>query len=72
MKRCCATCISFDQNTRFCRFNPPTPMFDERKTKSRWPIISRPDTDFCEQYRPAQQSTEQCQEILPGSELIRG
>ena len=46
----CVNCKYFESRTRFCRLNPPTPMFDNNSIRARWPTISRPDTDYCDSF----------------------
>ncbi len=50
---CCLNCNHFDDNTHFCRLNPPVPMifYDKvtrtEKTTSKYPVITLPEKDYC-------------------------
>lgn len=52
-KKCCRTCIHFDDRTHFCRVAPPVPVvfYDsktrENKVSSKFPVITLPDLDMC-------------------------
>ena len=52
----CNTCVWFDENTHFCRLNPPIPVifYDEEtgqgKTTSKYPVITKPNLDYCSFY----------------------
>lgn len=49
----CRDCAWFDDKTHFCRLNPPQPVIfydrDKRaeKTTSKFPVITKPDMDYC-------------------------
>ena len=49
----CRVCTYFDEDTHFCRLNPPIPIvfYDKEarkeKVSSKFPVVTRPDWDFC-------------------------
>lgn len=57
----CITCKHFDPRNGFCRKNPPVPVYVYDKIKSCYPVITYPDTDYCDFY-----------ETLKSTELING
>ncbi len=54
--RSCANCRRFEDRTHFCRANPPVPMVftdpntGEQKVSSKFPVITMPQTDYCENH----------------------
>ena len=56
----CQTCLWFDNNTHFCRLNPPVPVIfydrdkEVEKTTSKFPVITMPDKDYCSSWEEIQ------------------
>ena len=57
-RRCCKNCSYFDDNTHFCRLNPPIPVIfydketETSKTTSKFPVITLPEKDYCSFHEP--------------------
>jgi len=69
VKKNCASCVFFEQRSRFCRFNPPSVVvvYEENQTygnndtekvqykfKSMYPTVVYPQLDWCSQYKFAE------------------
>jgi hypothetical protein len=51
MEKCCKLCKYYEDRTRFCRLNPPTPVIIQKHEhdyiNSVFPSIKYSDSDFC-------------------------
>ena len=77
MMKSCSKCIHFEPRTKFCRVDPPVPITEEHHTRSKWPVIMRPESDFCGRFvliheLRAVQNIESNQITIPETELIKG
>ena len=58
----CESCAFFEEDTKFCRRFPPTPLVVKKKmqnkfvVESMFPIISKPEKDWCSEHKQKQES----------------
>ena len=71
----CCDCNYFDRVTKFCRKNPPIAVECQYGIKAKFPVIPRPNEDWCGEAKPRSKTNAQHESVIvkgESMELLNG